>query len=264
MIMDDFIVRAILGGLLIVAAAGPLGCIVLWRRMAYVGDATAHAAILGIALSLTWHIPMFWAVFGISLAVGGVVYLLTSRRFSSDAVLGVMSHGALALGIVILSLVPQSGIDPMAYLFGDILSLTWPDLALMAIVALISLGLVIARWTAILTTTLNEDLAYASGINPRVENAVVTIALALLIAVAIQIVGVLLVSALLIIPAATARPLAKTPEHMAWFAVWIGGLSVLGGVQGSLWFDTPTGPSIITAAAIGFALSQIWSAMSRH
>jgi zinc transport system permease protein len=259
--IDDFVLRAVIAGLCIAIAAGPMGCIVLWRRMAYVGDATAHAAILGIALSLTWHIPMFWAVFAVALSVGFFVYLLTARQFSSDAVLGVLSHGALAIGFVILSFAPKIGVDPMSYLFGDILSISWTDIQLIAAVCALCSGLLIWRWQRILTTTLDRDLAYASGINPHVENAVLTLTIALLIAVAIQVVGVLLVSAMLIIPAAAARPLVKTPEMMAIGAVLMGVLSVLGGMQGSLWFDTPTGPSIISCAAIGFAATQIWSAI---
>lgn len=259
MIIDDFVIRAVIAGIVIALAAGPLGCIVLWRRMAYVGDATAHAAILGIALSLTWHIPMFWAVFAVALAVGLFVYLLTARQFSSDAILGVLSHGALAIGFVILSFAPQTGIDPMSYLFGDILSITWADIGLIAVICAICLSLILWRWQNILTVTLNRDLSYASGINPHLENAILTLTIALLIAVAIQVVGVLLVSALLIIPAAAARPMAKTPEIMALGAVAVGVFSVLGGMQGSLWFDTPTGPSIISCATACFAISQIWS-----
>jgi zinc transport system permease protein len=113
------------------------------------------------------------------------------------------------------------------------------------------------RWSALLTATLNADLAYASGIDPRREEMFLTIALALVVAVAIKVVGVLLITALLIIPAATARPFVRTPEGMALLGAGIGGLSAIGGLQLAYLFDTPTGPSIVCLAATLFALSTV-------
>jgi len=155
-------------------------------------------------------------------------------------------------------------IDLMAYLFGDILAVGRLDLAVIWGGALLVLALLWWRWSALLTATLNPDLAYAAGIDPRREQLVLTIALALVVAVAIKVVGVLLIAAMLIIPAATARPFAATPERMALIAAVIGGLSALGGLQLAFAFDTPTGPTIVCLAATLFALSSLTSLLLRN
>ena len=206
MMLDDFMVRATLAGVGVALAAAPLGCFVVWRRMAYFGDATAHAAILGVALSLALN-------------------LLTGRGYAMDTLLGVLAHSALAFGLIAVSFLSGIRIDLMAYLFGDILAVSRGDLAVIWGGAALVVALVGWRWSALLTATLNEDLAYASGIDPKREQLVLTLALAITVAVAIKVVGVLLIAAMLIIPAAAARPLSRTPEGMALVAAMIGSVA---------------------------------------
>ncbi|MEM7187995.1 MAG: metal ABC transporter permease [Pseudomonadota bacterium] len=253
--LDDFLVRAGLAGLGLAIAAGPLGCFILWRRMAYFGDATAHAAMLGVALALGFQISIFAGVLTVALAVALTVSTLGRRGHSMDSTLGVLSHGGLALGLVAISLSRDVPVDLHGYLFGDVLAVSQVDLAVIWVGALLVVGLLIWRWQALLTATLNPDLAQAAGIRPEREQLVLTVAMALTVAVGLNVVGALLIGAMLIIPAASARSMVRGPEAMAMLAVALGGLSVLGGLQASLTWDMPTGPSIVALAAGLFAIS---------
>jgi zinc transport system permease protein len=262
-LLDSFLVRAALAGVGVALAAAPLGCFVVWRRMAYFGDATAHASILGVALALSFDTSIFAGVLATSLVMATTVSSLSNRGYAMDTLLGVMAHSALAFGLVAVSFLQGVRIDLMAYLFGDILAVGRADLAVIWGGAALVLLLLWARWSALLTATLNPDLAYAAGIDPKREQMVLTVALALVVAVAIKVVGVLLIAALLLIPAATARPFANTPERMALIAAIIGALSALGGLQLAFTFDTPTGPTIVCLAAVLFAASSLGDTLRR-
>ncbi len=261
--LDDFLIRAALAGVGLSLATGPLGSFVVWRRMAYFGDATAHAAILGVALALAADLPVTFGTLVVALAMALTVSVLAARGWAMDTTLGVLAHSALAFGLVAVSFVPGARTDLSAYLFGDILAVSRADLGFIWGGAALVVGLLVWRWQALLTSTLNEDLAHASGLNPARERLVLTLALAVVVAVAIKVVGALLIAALLIIPAAAARGLARTPEAMAGMAVLIGAASSIGGLQLSLWQDTPAGPSIIAAAAVLFALTVLFGRVRR-
>ncbi|MFT7593078.1 MAG: zinc transport system permease protein [Paracoccaceae bacterium] len=260
--LDDFLIRAALAGLGVALAAAPLGCFVVWRRMAYFGEATAHAAILGVALSLALNLPMLPAVLAAALVMASAVSALTGRGYAMDTALGVMAHSALAAGLVAVALLGDIRLDLMGFLFGDILAVDKGDLAVIWGGAALVLGLTVWRWSALLTSTLNPDLARASGIDPRREEFGLTLALAVVVAVAIKVVGVLLIAALLVIPAAAARPLSRTPEAMAIAAALIGGASALGGLWAAFLLDTPAGPSIVCTAALIFALTTLYGVLN--
>lgn len=264
MIFDDFMTRATLAGVGVAFAAAPLGCFVVWRRMAYFGDATAHAAILGVALSLALQMSIFVGAVVVALIMAMTVTLLAGRGYAMDTLLGVLAHSALAFGLVAVSFLSGIRIDLMAYLFGDILAVSRSDLMVIWGGAALVVALIAWRWSALLTSTLNEELAHASGIDPRREQLILTLALAITVAVAIKVVGVLLIAAMLIIPAAAARSLARTPEAMALIAAAIGGVSAVGGLRAAYLLDTPAGPSIVCVAAVIFAgLSAIgWRSRS--
>ena len=251
--LDDFMTRATLAGIGVGIAAAPLGCFVVWRRMAYFGDATAHAAILGVALSLALEMSIFLGAVAVALLMALTVTVLSGRGYAMDTLLGVLSHASLAFGLVAVSFLSGVRIDLMAYLFGDILAVSRLDLAVIWGGAVLVVALIAWRWSALLTATLNEELAYASGLNPRREQLILTIALAITVAVAIKVVGVLLIAAMLIIPAAAARGLARTPEAMAVIAAAIGAFSAVAGLRAAYVFDTPAGPSIVCVAALCFA-----------
>ena len=255
--LDEFMVRAALAGVGVAVAAAPLGCFVVWRRMAYFGDATAHAAILGVALSLAFSMSIFIGTVIVALLMALTVSFLSGRGCAMDTLLGVLAHSALAFGLVAVSFLSGIRIDLMAYLFGDILAVSRTDLSVIWGGALLVVAVIGWRWSALLIATLNEDLAYANGINPKREQLVLTLALAITVAVAIKVVGVLLIAAMLIIPAAAARPLSRTPDGMAVSAGLIGMLSVIVGLRAAFVFDTPAGPSIVCVAALTFVMSSL-------
>jgi zinc transport system permease protein len=253
--LDDFFTRALIAGVGLALVTGPLGCFIVWRRMSYFGDTMAHSALLGVALALVLQIDVTLGVFIIAAAVAGALLLLQQRNtLSTDALLGILSHSALAIGLVVAFL---SGIrvDLMGFLFGDILAVTVADIVVIWVGGALILGVLVALWRPLLAATVNGDLAEAEGMRPEVTRVVFMLLLASVIAIAMKIVGVLLITALLIIPAATARRVSGTPEQMAVIAGVAGAVGVTGGLFGSLRFDTPSGPSIVVAALVLFLIS---------
>ena len=255
--LSDFIMRAALAGVGTAIAAGFLGSFVVWRRMAYFGDATAHAAVLGVAIALGFQVSILGSVAVIAVAMAVGLWALTGRGFAADTVLGVLSHGALALGLLAVALVPSARVDLDTYLFGDVLTVSQTDLAVIWGGAAMVVGVLALRWSRMLTATVSPDLAYAAGIDPRREQLILTLLLAGVVAVSIKVVGALLITALLIIPAAAARNLSRTPEAMAVIAVVCGIIAALGGVGLSFTLNTQAGPSIVCTAAALFVLSLL-------
>ncbi|MBB5221768.1 zinc transport system permease protein [Amaricoccus macauensis] len=261
MILDSFLIRAALAGVGVALAAAPIGAFVVWRRMAYFGDATAHAALLGVTLALATGLPVTLGVLVSATAMALTVAAAAGRGWAADTALGVAAHAALAIGIVALSFLHGVRVDLLGYLFGDILSVTRTDLAVIWTGAALIIGLVAWRWRGLLLATLNEDLAAASGVNPRREGLVLTLALAVLIAVALKIVGTLLITAMLVVPAAAARPLVRTPEAMAVLAAVVGTVAALTGLYAAWHFDTPAGPSMVVAAVVILVVTSMAAAI---
>lgn len=261
--LDDFLVRGALAGIGVALSAGPLGCFIVWRRMAYFGDATAHAALLGVALALALSVPVFACVLAVALALALAVARLAAAGYPVDTILGVFAHGGLAIGLVVVALLGGVRVDLMAILLGDILAVTRGDLAVIWLGAALVVALLVWRWSGLLTATLNADLAHASGIDPRREQLILTLALALVVAVALKVVGALLISAMLIVPAATVRPFASSPERMAAMAAAAGAGAALLGLVVSYQADTPTGPTIVAVATLAFGVAAVLSAQRR-
>ena len=255
--LSDFIMRAALAGVGTAIAAGFLGSFVVWRRMAYFGDATAHAAVLGVAIALGFQVSILGSVGVVAVLMAVGLWALTGRGFAADTVLGVLSHGALALGLLAVALVPSARVDLDTYLFGDVLTVSKTDLAVIWGGAAVVVGVLAWRWSRMLTATVSPDLAYAAGIDPRREQLILTLLLAGVVAVSIKVVGALLITALLIIPAAAARNLSRTPEAMAVIAVLCGIIAALGGVGLSFTLNTQAGSSIVCTAAALFVLSLL-------
>lgn len=262
--LDDFLLRALLGGIGVAVAVGPLGCFVVWRRMAYFGDTLAHSALLGVALGFLLAIDLTVGIVATCVALAvAIVLMQEQRRWSTDTLLGLLSHSALAIGLVIISAMDGVRIDLIGYLFGDILAVGRADLVwIWAGGALVLAGLA-AIWRPLLALTVHDELARAEGVPSLAVRLVFTLLLAVVIAIAMKIVGILLITSLLIIPAATARRLAATPEGMAVAASVIGGLAVAAGLWGSLNFDTPSGPSVVVAALAIFVAVQTAGALLR-
>lgn len=261
-LFDGFILRAVLGGGLAALLTAPLGCFVLWQRMAFFGDALAHSALLGIALGLLLGISPEWSVIGFcviaALALAGMqANPSLAAELSPDTRLGLIAHGGLAGGLVILALSGGPRFDLHAYLFGDVLTVTAADLWRMLAVVIVVSVTVAVFWKRMLLITINEDIARVEGLPVQRLKLLFTLLLALVVANAIPIVGVLLTASLLIVPAAAARRLARTPEQMLSITVVCGLLAVIGGVAASLRWDLPAGPAIVLAALGLFVLVQV-------
>ena len=253
--LDDFFSRALLGGIGVALLAGPLGCFVVWRRMAYLGDSLAHGALLGVALGLVLGIDFTIGIIASSVALVAMLVLLQrQRRLAGDTLLVILAHGALSLGLVAVSFVEGQRLDLMAYLFGDILAVGRTDLIWIYGGVAVILAVIAFLWRPLLALTVHEELARAEGARVTLVSITFMLLIALAVALAMKIVGILLIASLLIIPAAAARRLARTPEQMTVLASLAGVLSVVGGLYGSLEWDTPSGPSIVVAALAIFLI----------
>ena len=256
--LDDFFTRAILAGTGVALVAGPLGCFIVWRRLAYFGDTLSHAALLGVALALLFEVNITLAVFVVSAGVSLALLLLRRHAsLSADALLGLLAHATLALGLVVLAFMTWIRIDLMGFLFGDILAVSNLDIAIIWVGGAACLAVLAMIWRPLFAATVSQELAEAEGMKPERANIIFMLLMAAVIAISMKIVGVLLITALLIIPAAAARRFASGPEQMALLAALIGVVAVLGGLFGSLEWDTPTGPSIVVAASLLFLLSVL-------
>ena len=256
--LEDFFFRALLGGIGVAIVAGPIGCFIIWRRLAYFGDTLSHSALLGVAMALLLELNITLSVFFISVIVSLLLLLLQKRAsLSSDTLLGLLAHATLAIGLVVLAFMTWVRVDLMGFLFGDILAVTTEDLAVIWFGGLAVLTGLSFIWRHLFAATVNYELAKAEGVKPDFIIIVFMVLVAAVIAVSMKLVGVLLITALLIIPAATARRFSQSPEHMAIIASIIGTLSVFAGLSGSLQWDTPAGPSIVVAALAGFIISVL-------
>ena len=260
MIIDDFILRAMVAGVLVMLIAAPMGCMVVWRRMAYFGDTLSHAALLGTALGLMLHISPWLGVLATGISISVLLVAMQRKTdISSDTLLGILAHAGLAIGLVMLALLREQGIrvDLMAYLFGDILAVNTQDLIWMSAVSFLSALVLLKLWQSLLAIAVHEELARSEGISVERVRLLFMLLMVLVVAVAMKIVGVLLITALLIIPAASARRFATSPEAMALIAMAIGTLAVIAGLLASLYWDTPAGPSIVSAAVLIFFVSRV-------
>lgn len=251
--LDDFFVRALVAGVGVAVVAGPLGCFIVWRRLAYFGDTLAHAALLGVALALLLDSNITVMVFAVAVLIAAGLLALRRRvSLSADSLLGLLSHSALALGLMALAFLSWVRVDLMGFLFGDVLASSVADIWVIYGGGAAALCVLTVIWRPLFAATVNRELAEAEGLNPARAEIVFIVLVAAVITMAMKIVGVLLITALLIIPAAAARRFAAGPEQMAVLAAAIGAGSVVAGLFGSLEWDTPSGPSIVTAALVSF------------
>ena len=254
--LDDFFVRALVAGVGVALVASPLGCFIVWRRLAYFGDTLSHAALFGVALALLLESNITITVFGVSVFIAVALMFLQKRAtLSADSLLGLLAHSALALGLVTLAFMTWVRVDLMGFLFGDVLSASVNDITVIYVGGAFVISVMVFIWRPLFAATVNRELAEAEGVNPDRDDVVFMLLLAGVIAMAMKIVGVLLITALLIIPAAAARRFATGPEQMAVLAALIGSASVFAGLFGSLEWDTPSGPSIVVAALLFFIVS---------
>ncbi len=253
---DDFFIRALIAGIGVAFVTGPLGCFVVWRRLSYFGDTLAHSALLGVTMALAFEINIAISIFIISSVIAIIlVKLEENTNLPGDALLGLLAHSALAVGLVVIGFLSFIRFDVMGLLFGDILAVNVDDLIIIwggGAIILIVLKII---WKPLFASTVNYELAEAEGLNPDRAKAIFTILMAAIIAISIKIVGLLLITGMLIIPTAMARNISDTPKKMVIFSICGGLLSVIMGLFSSLQFNTPSGPSIIAAALLLFVIS---------
>ena len=262
-IMDEFLVRALLGGILVALISAPLGCLVVWQRMSYFGATLSHAALLGIALGLAFELDLRLSILLVSLLI--VLLLMLIQRFrtlSSDTVLGILAHSSLAFGMLALSMMPSLRVDLMGYLFGDILTVSWQDIGWILSGSALVVLILIKIWRPLLSIIIHADLAWVDGYNRDRFQLIFLLLISLTVAVSMQVVGLLLIVSLLIIPPAAARMFSSSPEQMLLGAAIVGVVSVVCGLGISVGLDTPAGPSIVACGSILFMLSLITSAVS--
>ena len=256
--LDDFFIRALLAGIGIALITGPIGCFVIWRRLSFFAGTLAHSALLGVTMALVFELNIAFSVFLISAVLAiFLLQLQTKTNLPNDALLGLLAHSSLAIGLVIIGFLTTIRFDVMGLLFGDILAVSQSDLLLIwggGVFILIILKII---WKPLFASTINYDLAKAEGMNPDRYNAIFTILMAAIIAISIKIVGLLLITGMLIIPAALARNISNNPIQMALLSTIGGLLSILIGLFSSLEFNTASGPSIITAALLLFLITLI-------
>ena len=256
--MDDFLLRALAGGLGVALAAGPLGTFVVWRRMAYFGDALAHSALLGVVLGVVLDIdPQLGVIATCLLLALALALLQRQRRLATDTLLGIFAHAALSLGLVALAFLETVRVDLVAYLFGDILAISTNDLYWIWGGNLLALAALTLIWRPLLAATVHEELALVEGAPVFLARLAFILLIAIVVAVAMKVVGILLITSLLIIPAAAARRFARSPEGMAALAGVLGCAAIGAGLWASLRWDTPAGPSVVVAATALFALGQL-------
>lgn len=248
--MPDFLLNALIAGLALALVAGPLGSFVVWRRMAYFGDTLAHAALLGVALGFLFDISPTLSVALCCVLLAILLVTLQRRQpLATDTLLGILAHSALSLGLVTVSLLDEVRVDLLAYLFGDLLAVGSTDLVWIVVGSLLALTVLVWLWQPLLAITVHEELARVEGLPVDALRLALMLLIAVVIAVAMKIVGVLLITSLLIIPAASAQRHARTPEQMAIGASLVGLAAVCGGLTLSWQYDTPAGPSIVVSAA---------------
>jgi zinc transport system permease protein len=264
--LPEFLLRGWLAGMAVAAVAGPLGCFVVWRRMAYFGDTLAHSALLGVTLGILLQIDLVLAVATTSVVIALLVVLMQrQQKLASDTLLGILAHSGIAIGLVLLGLLGSIRVDLLGYLFGDILAVRWQDVIMTVLGGIVVLVVLWHHWSMLIFATLHEEMARAEGAPVMRLQVVLMLMIALVIAAAMNLVGILLITSMLIIPPAAARQLTTTPETMAAVAALIGGLAVTIGLAFSWHVDTPAGASIVvTALALFLGCQAIGPLVARR
>lgn len=257
--MPDLLLFALLAGYGVAILAAPLGCFVVWRRMAYFGDTLSHSALLGVSLGLLLNVNINLAVILSSMMIAMLLVTFQEKRhIASDTLLGILAHSALSIGLVTVSFADNVRVDMMSYLFGDLLATGSSDLYWIYGGGALVLATLAWLWKPLLSMSVHAELAQVEGVPVQKLRMILTLLMALVIAVAMKIVGVLLITSLMIIPAATAQRLARTPEQMVVFSALLGIFSVSGGLAASWYFDTPAGPSVVVSSFILFLITELF------
>ncbi len=256
--MPDFMILAFLGGMLITLMSAPVGTFMLWRRMAYFGDALAHTTLLGLGIGIWLQLPIQLSLLVITLIVAiSITRIKQGNTLGTDTFIAIAAHSSLALGMLAIALLPAGRIDLMGYLFGDLLSLTQTDLILLLFAAFASIATIMRNWQGLIMNSLNPELAQLAGYNNAQLNLTLALLIAVVVAISTKLVGALLMTALLITPAAIARRWSTTPQGMIVSAIIVGWIAIAAGLALSWHYDLPVSPAIVSLLFAGFIISRL-------
>ena len=256
LLLFPFFQRALITGLILGVLMAVLGVFVVLRRMSFFADAIGHSALTGIALGLLLKTDPFFAALVFALLVAAGIALL--RHYSHlhlDTLLGVFFPAAVALGVIIVQLTPGFQTDLVSFLFGDILTVSNVDIVTSIIIAIVVGVILVTSGKRLLLITFNEALARSQGIAvPRYE-LLFLLMLAAVIAISIKLVGIILITAMIVIPAATAQNLTRSMSSMIGVSVAVSLIAVLVGMLSSALLSLPSGPTVVLVGATLFAAS---------
>lgn len=255
MLTYGFAQRALVGGVLIAVACSCLSFFVVVRRLAFVGMGISHAAFGGVAIGLVAGVNPLLAAGGFCTAVAlGIGWFSRKGRIHEDTVIGILFATAMALGVVLVRMANAYNLDLMSYLFGSILALKWADIAIIAVLGAAAVAFVTLFFKELLFFSFDEETAAASGLPVRFVYYGLLVTMALTIVVAIKLVGIILVSALLVVPGAAGTQLSRNYRGVLAAAVAVGTASVVLGLYLSFWFDIASGATIVLVLFAAFLL----------
>ncbi|MGB5330415.1 MAG: metal ABC transporter permease [Gammaproteobacteria bacterium] len=249
--LDDFLVRSVIAGLIMVVIAAPMGCLMVWQRLAFLSDTLGHAAVMGVGLGLLLEVTPVFGVLAVALLI--VFSLNRVNSFNSalsETTLAIISHTGLAGGIILVGLLPAQSVNLEAILFGDLLATTSADLTRLLITTVVLLLLLLHHWRSFVAVSVSREIAQAEGIEVRKVQFLMYIMIALLVAVMMKVMGVLLIAAMLVIPTTSARLFSRSPEQMVAVSALYGLGALVGGISSSFQFDWQTGPAIVVSATM--------------
>ncbi|MDC5437563.1 zinc ABC transporter permease subunit ZnuB [Acinetobacter baumannii] len=241
-------------GTLLVFLTAPLGCLMLWRRMSFFADTMAHGTLLGVAIAGALSLPLWLGVAGTAILLVAILWALHDNRLPNDALLALCSATLLCSGLLFIQHVPSLRPELLSYLFGDLLSIDWPDLPIFTLIIAVSLAILYRYWQPQIQIAIDPDIAISEGVNAKWQRLIFMLLLALFTVLALRAVGSLLMGALLVIPALSARLLAHSPKQMVIWAFVLAQLGVSVGLWSSAALNISTGLSIVLCMALSFAL----------
>ena len=241
-------------GTLLVFLTAPLGCLMLWRRMSFFADTMAHGTLLGVAVAGALSLPLWVGVTLLALMLVGILWVLHDPRLPNDALLALCSATLLCSGLLFIQHLPSLRPELLSYLFGDLLTIAWSDLPVFALVISGALLVLYRYWQAQILMAIDPDMAVSEGVNAKWQRLVFMLLLALFTVLALRAVGSLLMGALLVIPALTARLVAHSPKQMVLWAFIFAQIAVSVGLWGSAGLDISTGLSIVLTMSSLFGI----------
>ena len=249
--LDDFLVRSVIAGLIMVTIAAPMGCLMVWQRLAFLSDTLGHAAVMGVGLGLLLEVTPIFGVLAVALLIVFALNRVNSFNTAlSETTLAIISNPGLAGGIILVGLLPAQSVNLEAILFGDLLATTTGDLIRLLVSTVLLLLVLQHYWQSFVAVSVSREIAQAEGIEVRKVQFLMYIMIALLVAVMMKVMGVLLIAAMLVIPTTSARLFSRSPEQMVAVSALYGLGALAGGISSSFQFDWQTGPAIVVSATI--------------